>query len=246
MKKILAKILIILTATIGLLAHGSGAFCHELSKTTLENFIINEVKTQTATQLKDLRDVEIEVKVMNFAPGSITTPGDSSPEIKVVSNFPKFNPNDMKRVIISSNGTVVRTIPVSVKISVYKNVLVAKEYITQFQMITGANTYYKRVDISRNIQNTIGVDEFDTPRVAARNFPTDSVILSNYTKTKPDVLRNTPVKIIFNQSDNFNIEIDGIATTEGRIGDVITVKNTKYNKVHTATIVGTNTVEVTL
>ena len=54
------------------------------------------------------------------------------------------------------------------------------------------------------------------------------------------------VKIQFKQNPNFNIEIDGIASTEGNIGDIITVKNTAYNKVHTAKIISPNRVEVCL
>lgn len=243
MNKFLKIVLIILIICTGF---NACAQAYELQRNAIETFVINEVKRQTSAQLKEYAPYEIDVKIMNLPVEKIVTLSDKMPVIEVVSSSDKFMQYDIKRVVVSDNNQIVRITPVNVRISIYKNVLVAKEYINQFEVINGANTYYKRMEVGMNIKNVIPENGLIQPLVATRSVTKDNLILSCYTRPKPDIVRNSDVKIIFKQGDEFNIEIEGIAMKEGRIGDLIVVKNTKYNKLHTATIIGENKVEVKL
>ena len=52
------------------------------------------------------------------------------------------------------------------------------------------------------------------------------------------------VTVTFKTGQNLNISIDGIALTQGNIGDIIQVKNKRYNKIYTGEITGINQVLV--
>ncbi len=230
--KTLLMIFILLTGLV------SGVQAYELQKSEVEKFVVNEITKQTRSQLKNLGQYDIEVKVINLpVENKIRT--NEKPNIKLTSNFDKFMQYDIKKLTIGTTS-----FPVNVKIAIYKDVLVAKEFITQFQMINYSNTYIKRIDIAHNVENVM--DKLPEALVATKNISKDTPVLISQTKEKPDIVRNSEVKIMFIQNDDFNIEINGVAMKEGKIGDIITVKNTKYNKLYTATVIGENRVEVKL
>jgi len=229
-------VLAVLAFTIG------GAQAYELKKSELEKIIVNEILTQSWAQLRKFSPNEIDVKIINLQIEDVTKTSQK-PTVKVASNFDRFMQYDIKRVTIQ-DGTSSRSIPVNVKVAVYKDVLVAKELIPQFQLVTQGNTYIKRLDVANNIENTMSA--FPGVLVASRNISKDAPVLNLYTKQKPEIVRNSDVKVLFTQGDELSIELDATALKEGRIGDIITVKNTKYNKVYTATVIGENKVEVKL
>lgn len=224
------------------LTMGGGAEAFELKKSELERIVIDQVTAQSAKQLQKFGNCEIEVKVVNLSTEEIIKTAQK-PIIKVESNFDKFMQYDIKKVIII-DGMAKRSIPVNVKIAVYKDVLAAKEFITQFQLVNHSNTYIKRLDVANNIENVM--DSLPMVLVASKNITKDAPVLLTQTKEKPDIVRNSGVKIFFTQGDELTIELDGTAMKEGKLGDIITVKNTKYNRIYTATVVGENRVEVKL
>lgn len=224
------------------LTMGGGAEAYELRKSELEKIVINEVATQSAKQLQKFGQYEIEVKVVNLPVEEITKTAQK-PTIKIESNFDKFMQYDIKKITII-DGTAQRSIPVNVKIAVYKDVLAAKEFITQFQLVNHSNTYIKRLDVANNIENVM--DSLPGVLVASKNIAKDAPVLLTQTKQKPDIVRNSNVKIFFTQGDELTIELGGTAMKEGKLGDIITVKNAKYNRIYTATVVGENKVEVKL
>jgi len=146
--------------------------------------------------------------------------------------------------VISENGRTLRTIPVSVKVSIYKDVLVARDFIAQFGVVNSSNTYKKRMEVGATIKEVLS--SIPAPIVATRNISKEGLVLNCYTKSQPDVIRNSLVKIIFKKGDELTIETEGIAMREGRVGDLIVVKNQNYNKMYSATVVDTNRVEVKL
>ena len=219
-----------------------GAQAYDLKKSELEKIIVTDVTAQVQKQLQKFRPFEIEVKVINLPVEEITKTAQR-PTVKVESNFDKFMQYDIKKVTII-DGAGSRSFPVNVKVAVYKDVLVAREFIPQFQLVNYSNTYVKKLDVANNIENVMG--SLSEPLVASKNISRDAPVLEIYTKSRPDVVRNSDVKVLFSQGDALSIELVGTAMKEGKVGDIITVKNAKYNKIYTATVVGENRVEVKL
>jgi len=235
MNKFFKILLIVCILAAGLITR---AQAYETQKSEIEKFIVSEVAKQTRAQLKHLKNYDIEVKIINLPIGNKVRTNEK-PDIKVTSNFDKFMQYDIKRLTIGNTS-----FPVSVKVAIYKDVLTAKEFIPQLQMVNYSNTYIKRTDIANSVENVM--EKLPEPLVAAKNISKDMPVLISQTKEKPDIVRNSEVKIMFVQNDDFNIEISGVAMKEGKIGDIITVKNTRYNKIYTATVTGENRVEVKL
>ena len=55
-------------------------------------------------------------------------------------------------------------------------------------------------------------------------------------------MRDTPVTMYFKSKEDLSIAVDGIAISDGNIGDTISVKNKKYNRVYSGKVVGANKV----
>ena len=76
--------------------------------------------------------------------------------------------------------------------------------------------------------------------MATRNISKDTPILKHYVKSKPDVIKDSTINIVFKSNGDLKITVDGKALKEGSIGDNILVKSIKYNKVYRATVSNKN------
>ena len=230
-------------ATLGL---NTLAFARVIEKPELEKLVQEKVKEQAINNLKKYGDIEVDVKVVNLPIESLTIQGEGTPEIKVTSNFDRFLTYDIKKVVFLENGKVLKTVPTNIRTHVFKNVLVATTRIGQFGEVNSSNTKVQKMEVGVNLDNIIEKYDQNKPLIAVKPILQDNLVLKTSVKKKPDVVKDMAVKIQFSQNSNFDIEIDGIAKTEGNIGDIITVKNATYNRVHTARIISPSRVEVKL
>lgn len=230
-------------ATLGL---NTLAFARVIEKPELEKLVQEKVKEQAINNLKKYGDIEVDIKVVNLPIESLTIQGEGTPEIKVTSNFDRFLTYDIKKVVFLENGKVLKTVPTNIRTHVFKNVLVATTRIGQFGEVNSSNTKVQKMEVGVNLDNIIEKYNQNKPLIAVKPILQDNLVLKTSVKKKPDVVKDMAVKIQFSQNSNFDIEIDGIAKTEGNIGDIITVKNATYNRVHTARIISPSRVEVKL
>jgi flagella basal body P-ring formation protein FlgA len=80
--------------------------------------------------------------------------------------------------------------------------------------------------------------------IASRSFTKDGLILRSATKSRPDIVRNAGVNIVFASDEGLNIRMDGVALGEGNIGERVLVRSLQYNKIHSAEVSGQNEVMV--
>lgn len=238
MKKLFGKILILTFCAIF-----GAQLCHAQSITNEELYeiISTQIKQQTQKELAELGGGEVEVKILNMPQEKIQTKGEA--KIVVKSNFKGFMPRDIKRVSIYDNGTFVKSFPISVNTLVFRDVLCAINPIAREQAINSSNTAVKRVEIGQYISQTMN----KMPKnqcLATRNIQKGSPVLKNYIRTKPDVIKDSMVNIVFKSEGNLKITIDGRALKEGSIGDNITVRSLKYNKIYNAEVSDKNEVTV--
>ena len=210
---------------------------YTLSTEDFETQIKNKIMIQTQKQIESLGGGEIEGKILNMPQGNIET--KNKPIIKVDSNKNGFLSRDLKRVSIYDGNTFIKSFPISVNTLVYRNVLCANNPIVREQNITASNSAIIRSEIGQYLGQIIETFP-QNPLVATRNIQKDSVILKSYVKSKPDVLKDSTINIVFKSKDNLKITVDGKALKEGSIGDNILVKSLKYNKVYNATVSNKN------
>ena len=215
----------------------SSVSAYTLSRADFEAEVKKQITIQTQKQIEKLGGGEIEVRILNMPQTNIQT--KNQPIIKVDSNTNGFLSRDLKRVSIYDGTTFIKSFPISVNTLVYRDVLCATNPIAREQNITISNSSIKKSEIGQYLGQTIETFP-QKPLVATRNIQKDGIILKTYVKSKPDVLKDSTINIVFKSKDNLKITVDGKALKEGSIGDNILVKSLKYNKVYNATVSNKN------
>ncbi len=209
-----------------------------------------QVKAQIANQLteiykKQYHDVDVQVKIMATPFAEIQLP-DGRVTYKITQGAEKIIPRDIKRIDVYVNDAFVRTLNLPAQTSVYKEVLVASDYINREQAITKETTEVKRLDISLKMDYVLTDRVLEKEMSAKKAFQKGEVIDKRFVKMRPDVARNGDVRIYFVANGAVMITIDGTAMADGMYGDYINVENKNYKKVYTGKVIGENRVLVNI
>ena len=209
-----------------------------------------QVKAQIASQLtesykKQYTDADVQVKIMATPFAEIQLP-DGKVTYKITQGADKIIPRDIKRVDVYVNDAFVRTLNLPAQTSVYKEVLVASDYINREQAITKETTEVKKIDISMKMDYVLTDRVLEKEMSAKKAFQKGEVIDKRFVKMRPDVARNGDVRIYFVSNGAVMITIDGTAMADGMYGDYINVENKNYKKVYTGKVIGENRVLVNI
>lgn len=209
-----------------------------------------QVKSQIANQLceaykKQVTDADVQVKIMATPFAEIQLP-DGKVTYKITQGADKIIPRDIKRVDVYVNDAFIRTLNLPAQTSVYKEVLVASDYINREQAITKESTEVKRIDVSMKMDYVLTDRVLEKEMSAKKAFQKGEVIDKRFVKMRPDVARNGDVRIFFVANGAVMITIDGTAMADGMYGDYINVENKNYKKVYTGKVIGENRVLVNI
>ena len=144
------------------------------------------------------------------------------------------------------NDAFVRTLNLPAQTAVYKDVLVASDYINREQAITKDATEVKRIDVSYKSDYVLTDKSLSKEMSAKKAFQKGEIIDKRFVKMKPDVARNGDVRIFFVSNGAVMITIDGISKADGMMGDYVDVENRNYKKVYTGKVIGENRVLVNI
>lgn len=208
-----------------------------------------EIKSQISKQLvnsyKKMTTGDVEVKIPATPFASIELP-DGKITYKIVQGGDRIVPRDIKRVDVYVNDAFVRTLNLPAQTAVYKDVLVAADYINREQAITKEATEIKRIDVSYKADYVLTDKALDKEMSAKKAFAKGEVIDKRFVKMKPDVARNGDVRIFFVSNGAVMITIDGISKADGMAGDYVDVENRNYKKIYTGKVIGENRVLVNI
>ncbi|MCM1003337.1 MAG: flagellar basal body P-ring formation chaperone FlgA [Candidatus Gastranaerophilales bacterium] len=208
-----------------------------------------EVKAQVAKQLQAgftkiaKGDVEVKITATPFA--SIQLP-DGNVTYKITQGGDKIIPRDIKRVDVYVNDAFVRTLNLPCQTIVYKEVLVANDFINREQAITKETVSVKKIDVSQKMDYVLSEQVLAKEMSAKKAFQKGEIIDKRFVKMKPDVERNMAVRIFFISNGAVMITIDGTALADGMTGDYINVENKNYKRVYTGKVIGENRVLVSI
>ncbi len=184
-----------------------------------------------------------EVSVLNIPIQSVTLP-EGTVSVKVYENAQNLTSREYRKVDILVNNKHQRSIGVPVSIKVYQEVLVAKSSIAKDGVLSEANVEKKRSEVLGLTQNAVDSKMLSSGIIATRAYRPGELIDRRFSKTKPDVVKNALVTVIFKTDNEMAITVDGVALVEGNIGGFISVQNRTYNKVYLGKVIGTNKVLV--
>lgn len=208
-----------------------------------------EVKAQVANVLenkfKNITDGDIQVKVSATPFSQLQLP-DGKITYKIVNGGEKILPRDIKRIDIYVNNAFVKTLNLPVQTSVYKEVLVASDILNMSQALTKDTTTVKKMDVSMKLNYVLTEDMLSKEITTKKMFQKGEIIDKRFVKMRPDVARNSEVRIFFVSNGDVMITIDGTATMDGMIGDYVNVENRNYKKTYNGKVIGENKVLVVL
>ena len=188
-------------------------------------------------------DVQVKITAVPFA--DIQLP-DGKITYKISGNGDKILPRDVKRVDVYVNGVYQRTLNLPAQTFVYKDVLVARDFINREQTLTKDCTEVKKVDVSIRADYVLDGSMLDREITTRKIFQKGEIIDKRFVKMKPDVARNADVRVFFVSNGSVMISIDGTAMSDGMLGDYINVENKNYKKVYNGKIIGENRVLVNI
>lgn len=209
----------------------------------------SDVKTSVAkileTNYNKMTNGEVEVKVSATPFAQLQLP-DGKVSYKVVSGGDKILPRDIKRVDVYVNNAFVKTLNLPVQTIVYKDVLVASDFINREQAVTNECATVKRMDVSMKMDYVLDSKMLAKEMTTKKAFQKGEVIDKRFVKMRPDVQRNGEVRIFFVSNGDVMVTIDGTAMADGMTGDYINVENKNYKKVYNGKVIGENRVLVAI
>ena len=208
-----------------------------------------DVKSSVAKILennyKKISDADIEVKVSATPFAQLQLP-DGKVNYKIVSGADKIVPRDIKRVDIYVNNAFIKSLNLPVQTVVYKEVLVANDYINREQALNNETVCLKKMDVSMKMDYVLGKNALSKEMSAKKGFQKGEIIDKRFVKMRPDVVRNGDVRIFFVSNGAVMVTIDGTAMADGMYGDYINVENKNYKKVYNGKVIGENRVLVNI
>lgn len=209
----------------------------------------SDVKTAVAsileTNYRKMTNGDVEVKVSATSFAQLQLP-DGRVNYKIVSGGDKIVPRDIKRVDVYVNGAFVKTLNLPVQTVVYKEVLVASDFINREQALTKDCTTVKKVDVSMRMDYVLTDKMLEKEITTKKAFQKGEIIDKRFVKMRPDVIRNGDVRIFFVSNGAVMVTIDGTAMMDGMTGDYINVENKNYKKVYNGKVIGENKVLVNI
>ena len=117
-----------------------------------------DVKASVAEILKNgyqkMIDADIEVKVSATPFAQLQLP-DGKVTYKITSGADKIVPRDIKRIDVYVNNAFIKSLNLPVQTVIYKEVLVANDYINREQSLNKDNLSLKKMDVSMKMDNVL-------------------------------------------------------------------------------------------
>ena len=148
------------------------------------------------------------------------------------------------RAIILVNGRTVRTISFTAKIKVYDSVLVASRDLRIEVPVTAADFYTTEIAIDGRNEYVKNVAEIEG-LVPHRSIRAGQPVTKSYFQQPVVVNTGQRVNIILNYH-GIKASAKGIVMSRGRVGSLVKVKNETSEKILTARVIDSQTVEVTM
>lgn len=194
---------------------------------------------------KKITDGDVQVKITATPFADLQLP-DGRISYKISAGGDKILPRDIKRVDVYVNGAFIRTLNLPAQTSVYKDVLVASDFINREQTLTKECTEVKKIDVANRADYVLDGSMLDKEITTKKIFQKGEVIDKRFVKMKPDVARNADVRVFFVSNGSVMISVDGTAMSDGMLGDYINVENKNYKKVYNGKIIGENRILVNI
>jgi len=204
--------------------------------------IKSAIEKQVKNNYKKYTDAEVQVKVVALPFSDLSLP-DGKINFVVKPSMDKFMARDLEKVSVYVDGRFIKKFNAPVVVRVYQDILVASCYISRERELDNNLTRVERREISNHFNYVLKPKALQNHIMTKKVFAEGEEIDKRFVKLRPNILRNATVNVTFSTND-LEITVEGIALSDGIIGENICIMNKDYNKIYKGTVIGENQVMV--
>lgn len=204
-------------------------------------------KLQTLVSKDDRQYVSIQILKVPSAPFEFPT-AKTAEDVKISTESPLggvYSERSVIRVQMTATDGSSREIGVPVQITIQKPVWVIKTPINANEPISPMNLSLETRDVSHGYSYAVGKERNLNTYVARVNMRPGEVLDARKLTIPPDVTYNDTVQILITNDSGMTITVPGIAMSNGKIGEMIRVRQSVYErKYYSAKVIDKNQVQV--
>ena len=146
-------------------------------------------------------------------------------------------------VFVECKGEAPWSLYVPATVTGYENVVIAKQGIFRGTVITKQHLTIKKTDLSKAYYGYFTSKEPVIGMQASRSIPARSIINKLFLEL-PDIIKEGQEIFIQAKTHGINVQLKGKALSDGKLGQLIRVKNKSSGKIIQAKVISSTKVEV--
>lgn len=207
-------------------------------------FLTGQIKKSVIEQVSSIVKGKVEAEITDLPYKSIEVP-NGKVEIITSLKLNHFNSLTVARIDIFVDGEKVKYFGVPVKLYVYDKVWVANDFINRGKALSTANLTIEKKELGALAEFAARQNSYPYNYLAKKSFKPGEIIDTRYLESKPLIIRDNPVTVIFTGS-NLSITMTAQALENGKLGDYIKVRNKKLRKDYIGKVISENTIQINI
>lgn len=242
----------LLGTVIGLLLSGSLSVTSQAATVTeaqVRQVVTNHVQETLGTVIAKADQPNVSVNIIQLPVSSLNFPDVKNAkdiQLKAESSLGEmYSERAVIRLTITPPTGSAREVGIPVQISIKKPVWVVKNVINANEPLTLNNFSLEVRDVSHNYSYAVGQERDLSNYVARLNLRPGEILDARKIVIPPDVSYNDEIRILISSSNGMTITVPGIALANGRIGEMIRVRQSVFQqKYYSAKVIDKNQVLV--
>jgi flagella basal body P-ring formation protein FlgA len=228
---------------------GTSAQAAEITATEIKQAVTAHVQEKLGTLIAKDDQQNVTVNIIQIPTGPFHFPDAKTIKDVSITASSSLGDTYSERAVIrlhmESPGGISRDIGIPVKISIKKPVWVVKNIINANEPLSISNFTLQVRDVSHGYSYLVGQERNLSNYVARVGLRPGEILDARKIVIPPDVTYNDEVRILISNSNGMTISVPGIALSNGRIGEIIRVRQSVFQrKSYSAKVIDKNQVLV--
>lgn len=221
----------------------------EVTGEQIKQAVTKHVQEKLGTLIAKDDQHNVTVNIIQIPTGPFSFPdAKTTKEVSITtasSLGDTYSERAVVRLHMESPSGISRDVGVPVKITIKKPVWVVKNIVNANEPLSMANFSLQVRDVSHGYAYLVGQERSLSSYVARVGLRPGEILDARKIVIPPDVTYNDEVRILISNSNGMTISVPGIALANGRIGEIIRVRQSVFqHKYYSAKIIDKNQVLV--
>lgn len=206
---------------------------------------LNQLKSKTATFLKQQysdHDISPIVTINNIDKRLKLQKCSQEPELKIKSSNKKFGP---VTVFVKCTGEKPWSLYIPATVTGYANILVSAQGIFRGTILESKHIKTQKTDLSKAYYGYYAAPKEIIGMQVSRTIPAGIIINQSFIEL-PDIIKKGQNVYIIASAKGINVQLKGVALMNGKLGQIIKVKNSSSGKAIQGKVISSSKVMVAL